>query len=199
MVDPAARRGRDRHRRGEVTRRAVVAPLNRTRLDPSQAGVARSAALDWLDGVYGRSFRGHGPWPTGPAIVRPADRPRPARHPPPRGRLTVRDVRPRRAGPLAARRRGTPAGGRRTPPLAVVFEPAFLPVLVADYLALHLAIYGAIQLGLLALWRIPLGPFSTDGFVFLVAGCGLVVIALDRYAANFVPTSRAALDHRCPL
>ncbi len=183
MVDPEAEEG-ETVTTGEVTRRAVVAPFTE-HVSILHSRVARMEALDWLDRVHGRNsdvtIR-----PTGPAIVGlltglvllvvAAAR-----------RLTVRDVAPAALGRwrLAA---AALLPAVATPPLAVVFEPAFLPVLVADYLALHLAIYGAIQLGLLALWRIPLGPFSTDGFVFLIAGCGLVIIALDRYAANFVPT-----------
>ena len=101
----------------------------------------------------------------------------------------VRDCRnpPRRAA--GARRRSTPAAVAATSASRSSFE-ARLPAGARGRfnLAPALGSIGRIQLGLLALWRIPLGPFGTDGFVFLVAGCGLVVIALDRYAANFVPT-----------
>ena len=75
------------------------------------------------------------------------------------------------------------------PLLAAPVDTRFLPVLVADYLALHLAIYGALQLALLY-WvgcRLPrpslvgaalLGPWALGAFG----------VALDRYGANFFPS-----------
>jgi hypothetical protein len=74
------------------------------------------------------------------------------------------------------------------PPLATFVEPDFVPVLVADYLAVHLAIYGALQLALLRLWRQPLGAFSALAFGYLVVACAVLGFVLDRYAANFLPS-----------
>jgi hypothetical protein len=75
-----------------------------------------------------------------------------------------------------------------TPPLAMILNPGVMPVLVADYLAVHLLVYGVIQLGLLVFWRLPFGSFSLLGFFWLIAGCAVFALALDRYAANFWPT-----------
>lgn len=76
-----------------------------------------------------------------------------------------------------------------TPVMVTPFYANFLPVLVADYLMLHLALFGILQLALLGRWparpwRLPILP---AGVLVLwgIAGFGL---ALDRYAANFWPT-----------
>ncbi|MEM1272276.1 MAG: alpha/beta fold hydrolase [Pseudomonadota bacterium] len=74
-----------------------------------------------------------------------------------------------------------------TPLVLWLVPTTFLPVLVADYLAVHLAIYGALVLGGLVIegdaprvkgWRAGLG----------VALFGILVIGgtLDRYVANFI-------------
>jgi hypothetical protein len=65
-----------------------------------------------------------------------------------------------------------------------------LPVLVADHLAVHLLIYAALQLALL--WRAGLrpSPLSPVAAAFLVVwGLAVFGLALDRYGANFLPTS----------
>lgn len=77
-----------------------------------------------------------------------------------------------------------------------------MPVLVADYLLLHLAAYGLAQLALLGGWRAlsgPMRPGVTPGVapgVALGVALGLAVwgivvfgLALDRYAASFWPTA----------
>ncbi|SFS04979.1 alpha/beta fold hydrolase [Yoonia litorea] len=75
-----------------------------------------------------------------------------------------------------------------TPVFAAGLETSFMPVLVADYLAVHLLIYGGLQLLVLALWRVAWGPFSWAGFGLLLLGCVVFGAALNRYAANYWPT-----------
>jgi len=74
-----------------------------------------------------------------------------------------------------------------TPLMLRVVPTDFLPVLVADYLAVHLAVYGLLVLGGLAVegdtprlkgWRAGL---AVAGFCILVVGA-----FLDRYVANFI-------------
>lgn len=74
------------------------------------------------------------------------------------------------------------------PPVAVMIEIGALPVLVADYLAVHLGLYGALVLGgaLLAGWR-PDARGWIWGLALAVFGIGLFGLLLDRYAASFVP------------
>ncbi len=92
--------------------------------------------------------------------------------------------------PIPARRFALAVGiaALATPLLLTWFELRFLPVMVADYLAVHLAVYGILALAIL--WRggIRFGkamPLATA----LVALYGIAVFgfALDRYAASFLP------------
>lgn len=74
-----------------------------------------------------------------------------------------------------------------TPMIAVLTPQGWLPVLVADYLAVHFLIYGLIQLFLLRRWGVPL-RCDAGGIIALAAfGIGVFGMALDRYVANFVP------------
>jgi hypothetical protein len=75
-----------------------------------------------------------------------------------------------------------------TPAIAVPLNPQFLPVLVADYLGVHLFIYGPLQLGLLAFWGLPRWRVSWRACAVLLVWCAVFGFALDRYAANFWPT-----------
>ena len=185
MVDPGKGEG-ETARAGEVVRRAVVAPLaEHVAVLHSRAG--RAGAVDWLDAAYGRasdiSVRATGPWFMAlmVAIVALAA---------PLARLL-----PRRAGPapaplapgLFALVVTLPAV--LAPLAAVQVEARLLPVLVADYLALHLALYGALQLALL--WgagRRPDALRPVAMLALLAWGLGVFGLALDRYGANFWPT-----------
>jgi len=75
-----------------------------------------------------------------------------------------------------------------TPALALLPTGEFVPVLVADYLMMHLAVFGILQLLLLR----PRMGFAKGRVVtgaLLLAIWGIVVfgLALDRYAASFLP------------
>jgi dienelactone hydrolase len=75
-----------------------------------------------------------------------------------------------------------------TPVLLSFVDTRFLPVLVADYLAGHLLVYGLIALGLMR-WRgIKFGPVAWIPALAL-AVYGILVFggALDRYVASFWP------------
>ncbi len=74
------------------------------------------------------------------------------------------------------------------PPIAVTIEVGVLPVLVADYLAVHLALYGLIVLlgAAVSGWRPDLrGAFW--GLVLAVFGIAVFGMLMDRYVASFVP------------
>jgi pimeloyl-ACP methyl ester carboxylesterase len=74
-------------------------------------------------------------------------------------------------------------------PLALRFvETRFLPVLVADYLAVHLLVYGALSLAILATGGVRLGRIALVS-ALAFAAYGLLVFggALDRYVASFFP------------
>ncbi|MCR9257539.1 MAG: alpha/beta hydrolase [Alphaproteobacteria bacterium] len=79
-----------------------------------------------------------------------------------------------------------------TPLILWPLPTAFLPVLVADYLGLHLLVYGALQAALL--WRAGLRPTAaalTGGWIGAVAlvaySLGAFGLALDLYGASFMP------------
>jgi hypothetical protein len=88
------------------------------------------------------------------------------------------------------------ASGHRHAAVLAPFDTRFLPVLVADYLALHLAIYGALTLALAA-WA---GAWPrAQGWVWglALAAYGLIAFGgiLDRYVASFVPVAGPDSDH----
>ncbi len=185
MVDADAGEG-DTAREGGVKRRAVVAPwAEHVAVLHSRAG--RAEVVAWLDAAFEREsdteIRATGPWlmalmfsivalawplarlvpETGPSVPRPLSA---------RGFAAVLAV-PAILAPL----------------LAVQVELTVLPVLVADYLALHLALYGVLQLAILWwLGRRPSGLHPVATLALLVWGLGVFGFALDRYGANFWPT-----------
>lgn len=183
MVDARAMEG-DTVTNGPVTRRAVVAPFTE-HVSVLQSRVGRGEALVWLDRAYSRDAAVT-TLPTGWAIL---------------GLLfglvlsfgSVAKLLPAQERPqmvLTAKQFAIalliPAA--LTPLIAVPLNPEILPVLVADYLGLHLFIFGLIQLALLWFWRVKAGWFSLVALAMLLLWCVLFGVALDRYAANFWPT-----------
>ncbi len=75
-----------------------------------------------------------------------------------------------------------------TPLLLSFIDTRFLPVLVADYLAAHLLVYGAISLGFLLWHGVRIGRVAWISSLALAA-YGILVFggALDRYVASFWP------------
>ncbi len=80
-----------------------------------------------------------------------------------------------------------------TPLLLWPVETDFLPVLVADYLAVHFAVYGALSAAaLIALGAAPRGLGERPGATLLAAGAmalygvGAIGLALDAFVASFL-------------
>lgn len=184
LVKPTATEGETVAAPG-VVRRAIVAPAVE-HVGVLFSGTAVRAARDWLDSGFGRSsvapivrpgvwiltllagivtlFRTLVPW-LPPAAV--------AEVPVGTGRFLAAILLPSVFVPLVA----TPLYSR------------FLPVLVADYLLIHLALFGVIQLVILRPWRHPLPHLSVWPIAaLLVWGIAAFGLALDRYAASFWPT-----------
>ena len=168
----------------EVTRRAEVAPFAE-HVSILHNRAARQAALRWIDQAYGRHAEAT-IWPTGWAIlglfaglvlifgsIAPLVRGIEETS----GRLNGRQVATASLLPTLV-----------APLVAVPLNSQLLPVLVADYLALHLAVFGLVQLVLIRWWRVSVGRISMPAFVLLLGWCCLFGVALDRYVANFWPT-----------
>lgn len=170
-----------------VTRRAVVAPA------VEHVGVLFSAtalheARSWLDERFGRtseaSLTRPGLWIVLllggiVALLRPLTRLLPLQPPQPTaipaGRFWLALLLPAVLVPVA----GT-----------LIYKP-FMPVLVADYLMAHLAAYGLMQLLLVWKWGRPGLSSRSMAAVVLLAVWGIAVfgLAMDRYAASFVPNA----------
>lgn len=108
---------------------------------------------------------------------------------------------------LSARRAGAGLCWRRLWPLLIIpaaatplllwpVPTAFLPVLVADYLAVHFAVYGLVGLVLLRLregWRIAwpgwrrVAATAVAVAVVLAYGLGVVGFAVDQFLTSFYP------------
>lgn len=188
MLDPDADEGQT-VAQGGLMRRAVVAPgVDHVAVLHSATGAAE--ARDWLNRAHGRSDAPPpvrmGGWFLAlmavlALLAHPLARLLPASAPRDLPGLTTRQSLAVVALPALA-----------APLVAVPLQTDLLPVLVADYLALHLGIHGAIQLALLARFGQPFRPVAPPA---LVAGVALLVwallvfgAALDRYGANFWPT-----------
>ncbi|MEL6208109.1 MAG: alpha/beta hydrolase, partial [Pseudomonadota bacterium] len=168
---------------GNVARRAVVAP------HVEHVGVLYSKTTlnevrDWLDETFDRQSAGdvarRGPWVAFllagiMALAWPF-----ASALPSQVRATAPTTRAAVAGLLV------PATA--VPLLLWPLDLSLLPVLVADYLALHLGVYGLIQLAVL--WalgcRLPSGPLW-PGLALAVYGIGVFGLSLDQFGASFVP------------
>jgi hypothetical protein len=142
-------------------------------------------AQAWLDEGFGREAA-PAPAPVGPwlavlmaslvALAWPLSALLPRSAPPPR---------PVPAGAYALAL-GVPAVV--APLVATRIDTGLLPVLVADYLALHLALQGGLQYVLLRRAGVRLGPVRPLAIAALLLwGLEGFGVALDRYGANFMP------------
>jgi len=185
LADPAANEGETIGDPAQNTgRRAVAAP------DVEHVGVLYSAtalseARSWLDAVFGRTSSGPVAATGGWIALLMA------------GIVVL-------AWPLASM---LPPGAPLAPTLPwrsfliAVLIPAvltplvlsridthFLPVLVADYLAVHLFVYGALSLGLLLWSGVRIGRVAwLSGMALAAYGIFVFGGALDRYVASFMP------------
>jgi dienelactone hydrolase len=186
--DPAAGTGR----------RAVLAPrVEHVGVLYSPTSLAEARA--WLDATFGRDggaarLDDRGPWIL--AYVAAAMTAAWAAAP-----LLPRVAEPRSAPTFGSRRFALAAlvPAVVTPFLAALVPAGLLPVPVADYLAVHFFLYGAIGLALLArLHRLPPlgrpGVLAAAAVAFAAAGLSLLYLPIDRFVTVFVPG-----PHRVPL
>lgn len=188
QVDPGKGEG-ELASAGPVARMAVVAP-HVEHVGVLYSPTAVIAARDWLDDTYKRVSTGDvsamGVWIVVLLIGLVL-----AVHP-----LAV--LQPKRADPA-------PVPVRRfllaailpaliVPAVLTRFHIDFLPVLVADYLMVHLACYGLLQITLLRGWQgLRTGLSLLPVGLFLIWGLGAFGLALDRYAASYWPSPERLL------
>ena len=185
LVDPAAKEG-ETIGDPAVTggRRAVVAP-HVEHIGVLYSATALLEARNWLDAVFGRTSAGPvaatGGWIVlllaGVVLLAwPLSGLLPRVEAPPSA-ISVRNF-------LLA----TLAPAALTPLVLTFVNTRFLPVLVADYLAVHLFVYGVLSLGILTLSGVRIGRIAWVPAVALAAyGIFAFGGALDRYAASFMP------------
>jgi hypothetical protein len=170
---------------GAATRRDVVAPFTE-HVSVLHSTVGRAAAVAWLDRAFDRTSQVR-ILPTGWAIL---------------GLLAGLVLIFRRIAavlPVTIVPDARPSGGQMAalvlapallaPLIAVPLNPQMLPVLVADYLGLHLFVYGVMQLAGLAAWGVIRWHVSWRAVALLGLWCAVFGFAMDRYAANFMPTA----------
>ncbi|MDM7947108.1 MAG: alpha/beta hydrolase [Oceanibaculum nanhaiense] len=169
---------------GGIVRRAVVAPAVE-HVGVLFSGTALREARAWLDDAFDRKSAGPivrpGLWIVLllggiVALLHPLSRLLPRRPQPaiaiPARRFWMALLLPAFLVPLV----GT-----------AVYVP-FMPVLVADYLMAHLAVYGGLQLMLI--WRLTGRALSIPAILLLaIWGIAVFGFAMDRYAASFVPNA----------
>lgn len=193
MVEPDAEEG-ETVVAGDVIRAAIIAPwTEHVAILQSRAG--RKAALDWLNRAYDRD-QTVSVLPTGWAFL--AIMAAITLFAGALARLVVPEAPwPPSHQPGVLRFMGTlilPA--ILTPFIALPLDFGVLPVLVADYLAIHLGVFGLLSLIMQRwLWgRMAFGwpgaePFFIALLVLLAWGIGIFGFTLDRYGANFFPNA----------
>jgi dienelactone hydrolase len=187
LIDPSAKEDETiGDPAGAGARRAAVAP-GADHVSVLYSSTALQEARNWLDAVFGRSSAGPvaatGPWIilllVGLVLLAW-----------PLAALLPRIEAPAYGLPAGAFFLAVLAPAALTPLLLRLFDTRFLPVLVADYLAFHLLVYGALSLGVLAWCGVRLGRVAWLPAAALAA-YGIFVFggALDRYVASFMPNA----------
>ena len=189
LTDPQAGEGQLVGSMAQGTaRQALIAP-NVEHVGVLYAPTALNAATAWLDAAFDRNgaepAQARGGWillllAGLTALAWPLARALPAAPAAPRPVLALRPFLIAALLPALV-----------VPLILAPFDIRVLPVLVADYLALHFAAYGAITLLLLARagrlrGQFPLRIWPMAALIGLAALLGFG-LALDRYVANFLP------------
>ncbi|MBC6438291.1 MAG: alpha/beta fold hydrolase [Rhodobacteraceae bacterium] len=184
MAEVGAQEGETTGHPGKgFARRAVAAPMAE-HVGVLYSGTGLAEARDWLNLTFDRGHDSDEATIGGPILLTligvvllglPLAQIMPAGHAPP-------EIPPGAFWTLAI------APAILTPLVLSPFRTQILPVLVADYLALHLALYGGLVLvGLTLIGRVPKRAGWWAGLV--LAGFGLLAFGgmLDRYVASFYP------------
>jgi hypothetical protein len=189
LADPEAEAGETVGDPAAGTGRRVVLAPHVEHVGVLYSTTSQEAARDWLDATFGRSSAGpvadRGGWIALLLVsVVVLAWPLAGRLPP--GRAPHPEPLPARRLALA-----TLAPAVLTPVVLRGVDTSVLPVLVADYLALHFALQGTLVLALLGWWGRLRGAFPLRALAIAgaVALFGIVLFGglVDRYVASFVP------------
>ncbi|UFZ07056.1 alpha/beta hydrolase [Bradyrhizobium ontarionense] len=185
LADPAAAEGDTvGDPAGSGGRRAVVAP-GVEHVSVLYSSTALREARDWLDQVFSRSSSGPVAATGGAIVLLLAGVVVLAW---PLANLLPKGDGPPAPIPLRALAIATLVPALVTPVVLRLVETRFLPVLVADYLAVHLFVYGVLSLALLRLQGVRFGRLAWFATLALAAyGIFGLGGALDRYVASFMP------------
>jgi hypothetical protein len=185
LVDPSAEEGRPVGNPANGSGRVAVVAPHVEHVGVLYSATALQEARNWLDHVFGRASTGPvaatGEWilllMAGLVLLA----------------LPLAGFLPRIESPAPLIPRKTfylavLAPAALTPPVLTLFDTRFLPVLVADYLAAHLFVYGMLSLGILGWNGVRVGRIAWLP-AFALAAYGIFVFggALDRYVASFMP------------
>ena len=185
LADPAATEGETIGDPARNTGRRAVAAPDVEHVSVLYSATALREARSWLDAVFGRTSAGPvaatGGWIAlllaGVVVLAW-----------PLAGLLPRGERLAPTLPLKTFLVATLIPAAATPLLLSRIETRFLPVLVADYLAVHLFVYGAIALGLLFWSGVRLGRVAwLSGLALAAYGVFVFGGAMDRYVASFMP------------
>jgi len=193
MVDPEAGEG-DLITRPDLRRQAIIAPkVEHVGILYSQT--AQAEALAWMNTFYGRD-QTPAPLTVGPWLLL---------------LLSALVVLGRRVVTWPARLHADLSGTSTplrpwqlaacvlipalvAPAISVLIDIDALPVLVADYLLVHLMLYGALALGLMWWFGARFGSLRSVAAILLpVWGIAVFGFALHRYGANFWPAGPRVL------
>ncbi len=187
LTDPAAKEGETVGDASTISRRRTFVAPHVEHVSILYSPQAMRDARDWLDGVFGLASKAPiastGEW----IIILMAGILLLAW---PLAGLLPRMDSPSTILPLRTFLLATLVPATLTPPLLTLVDTRFLPILVADYLAAHLFVFGAISLGILTWNGVKLTPIAwISAATFTAYGILIFGFALDRYVASFMPNA----------
>jgi hypothetical protein len=186
LADPAANEGETIGDPAKSTGRRAVAAPGVEHVSVLYSATALREARSWLDAVFGRTSDGPvaatGGWIAlllaGIVVLAW-----------PLAGLLPQGTQPSPTLPLRSFLTAVFGPASLTPLVLSRIDTHFLPVLVADYLAVHLFVYGALSLGLLFWCGARIGRIAwLSGFALAAYGILVFGGALDRYVASFMPS-----------
>jgi pimeloyl-ACP methyl ester carboxylesterase len=190
LTEPAAKEGETVSDPSTSSRRRTFVAPHVEHVSVLYSSQALRDARDWLDEVFGRKSQSPlaatGGWIVSllAGILLLAW---------PLASLLPRMERPATSLPLRTFLLATLLPAALTPLLLTFVDTRFLPILVADYLAAHLFVFGIISLGVLTWNGVTLKPIAWASAAALTA-YGLLIFgfAMDRYVASFMPNAARA-------